>query len=669
MPDNEPKCTQVIDLKHGFALDVKLTFLPSLNVPVFAYGGDDMLVHMYARNPTGEFCKCHTFQGHEDWVRGIDFVTYENKHVLLASCGQDGLVRVWKVSPAASDAHAKNDKVGTENEVKVKESLLTVHTEGETQSFSVTLETVLAGHENWVYSVRWHPRTVQGNGTYSLLSASIDKTLILWEPDESSGLWIDKVRLGEVGGNSLGFYGAVLSPDGRTIFGHGFQGAFHAWKLQTAGNEQGASSWQPMVTMGGHFDEVRDIAWDPKGAYLLSCSKDQTTRLHAPWVTVNGKSWKEVARPQVHGYDMNCIAVVDSLHFVSGAEEKVLRAFEGTQNFVDNFNRICKVDLNLKQKCKELAEGASVPSLGLSNKAVFKKDLINTPSNEEEKHPKDQYPEFYFVAVDLTEPPTEENLLQNTLWTEEQKLYGHGYELFTVAVSHDCALLASACKASNQQHAGVFLWDTATWKLIGKLVFHNLTITQMAFSPDDNYLLTVSRDRSWCVYQRNTSDNSFSSIAHSDKTNAIHQRIIWSCSWSHDSQHFATASRDKKVVVWGKHDAHAKGSLGPFESRLELDTEDSATAVDFAPCLTGSKSYVIAVGLDNGSIFLYQWNESSCTVCATLRATHAHHLTVKRLKFSPCIDLANEDEINSRKIFHLASSGDDHFVCVYSISE
>lgn len=670
----EPKCSQVLNLRRHFALDVKLAFLPGTNIPTFVYGGDDMLVHLYARNSAGVFCEHHVFQGHEDWVRGVDFTACDDGSMLLASCGQDSLVRVWKLSSTTSNGNPKNSAAESDSEIKVKESFLTINTDEGDTVFAVALETVLAGHENWVYSVRWHPRAQSDNGTYSLLSASIDKTLILWEPDESSGLWVDKVRLGEVGGNSLGFYGAVMSPDGSTILSHGFQGAFHAWTLKHVGGGQPSvrPSWQPTVAMGGHFDEVRDLGWEPEGAYLLTCSKDQTTRLHAPWVTENGASWKEIARPQVHGYDMSCLAVTGRLCYVSGAEEKVLRAFEGTQNFVDNFKKVCKADLFVGHRLKDLAEGASVPSLGLSNKAVYKKDLIQDSGDTEERHPKDQYPEFYFVAINLSEPPTEEDLLQNTLWTETQKLYGHGYELFTTAASHDGKLLASACKASSQQHAAIFLWDTTTWKVLSQLSFHNLTVTQMSFSPDDNYLLSVSRDRSWCVHQRDLPGNSFRKIAHSDKATAIHQRIIWSCSWSHDSKYFATASRDKKVVVWGKRALDAASPetcLGPFECKAEMNVEDSSTAVDFAPCLTKENRYLIAVGLENGSIFLFRWDEvNPCTFAAKLTSTDAHHLTVRRLQFSPRVEQTEGGGTCVQNCFQLASCGDDHFVCVYSIS-
>lgn len=41
---------------------------------------------------------------------------------------------------------------------------------------------------------------------------------------------ITQVRVGEVGGNSLGLYGGIFSPHGKQILAHGYQGAFHLWR-------------------------------------------------------------------------------------------------------------------------------------------------------------------------------------------------------------------------------------------------------------------------------------------------------------------------------------------------------------------------------------------------------------------------------------------------------
>ena len=58
-------------------------------------------------------------------------------------------------------------------------------------------------------------------------------------------------------------------------------------------------------------------------------------------------------------------------------------------------------------------------------------------------------------------------------------------------------------QAQAAQFAALWLWNTADWAPAGApLEAHSLTITQIAFSPDGRHLLTVSRDRTFAVFQR-----------------------------------------------------------------------------------------------------------------------------------------------------------------------
>ena len=52
-----------------------------------------------------------------------------------------------------------------------------------------------------MYSVRWQPCVVDPSAAgsshhqpLSLLSASMDKTMVLWQPDPTSGVWLEQVR-------------------------------------------------------------------------------------------------------------------------------------------------------------------------------------------------------------------------------------------------------------------------------------------------------------------------------------------------------------------------------------------------------------------------------------------------------------------------------------------
>lgn len=57
-------------------------------------------------------------------------------------------------------------------------------------------------------------------------------------------------------------------------------------------------------------------------------------------------TWHEIARPQIHGYDLKCLAMINRFQFVSGADEKVLRVFSAPRNFVENFCAITDQSLN-----------------------------------------------------------------------------------------------------------------------------------------------------------------------------------------------------------------------------------------------------------------------------------------------------------------------------------
>ncbi|XP_009698023.1 PREDICTED: elongator complex protein 2, partial [Cariama cristata] len=501
---SEAKCIEVLQFGNGFVMDVCLSFLPGSNVPILACGGDDCKISLFIQQ-NGQFQKTLILPGHEDWIRGIEWAVC-GEDLFLASCAQDCLIRIWKVCTKSKQLPETEDDA-----IRLKENVFTVKDADTT--YAVTLESVLAGHENWVYAVHWQPSFSKDGSMQQpmrILSASMDKTVIIWEPDKESGVWLEQVRVGEVGGNTLGFFDCQFSPDGSMIVAHAFHGALHLWKQATVNKKE----WTPEVVISGHFNSVEDVKWDPEGEFIISVGSDQTTRLFAPWKRKQGTevTWHEIARPQVHGYDMRCLAMIGRFQFVSGADEKVLRVFRAPKNFIENFSNITGIPMKklCSHQSSDLPEGATVPALGLSNKAVFEGDMAVQPAEDEETFNtiSNQYPEIYFQPLILTEPPPEDHLLQNTLWPEIQKLYGHGYEIFCVACNNSNTVIASACKASKKEHAGIILWSTTSWKKLQSLSFHNLTVTQLAFSPNDKFLLAVSRDRNWSLWRKQDSSES-----------------------------------------------------------------------------------------------------------------------------------------------------------------
>lgn len=61
----------------------------------------------------------------------------------------------------------------------------------------------------------------------------------------------------------------------------------------------------------------------------------------------NLEAWHELARPQVHGYDVVGAEFMSSLQFVSIADEKVARVFDAPKSFVSTVNSLGTMQLPL----------------------------------------------------------------------------------------------------------------------------------------------------------------------------------------------------------------------------------------------------------------------------------------------------------------------------------
>lgn len=115
--------------------------------------------------------------------------------------------------------------------------------------------------------------------------------------------------------------------------------------------------------------------------------------------------WYEIARPQVHGYSIQCLAMVNRYQYTSGADEKVVRVFDAPDNFIENFCNLCGVSLKTEQESEEAKNrpvGASVPALGLSNKAIFTNAIPDLAEDLEIKPgDNEQYADNVFTNISL----------------------------------------------------------------------------------------------------------------------------------------------------------------------------------------------------------------------------------------------------------------------------
>ncbi|KAJ8770060.1 hypothetical protein K2173_010091 [Erythroxylum novogranatense] len=686
-PDGDYKlqCLDTIFVGSRPMVTLALAKLPGTSGHiVIAMGGLDNKVHLYCGDRKGKFIHCCELKAHTDWIRSLDFSlpicsNGQSNSILLVSSSQDRGIRIWRIAHKGSSvtSNGTNKQEGTSLASYIEGPVLV----SGSNSYQISLESLLIGHEDWVYSVEWQPPlTASTDETFfhqpqSLLSAAMDKTMMIWQPEKKSGIWMNIVTVGELSHSALGFYGGHWSPDGNSILAHGYGGAFHLWKNIGVN----VDSWQPQKVPSGHFSAVTDIAWARSGEYILSVSHDQTTRVFAPWKNesscIDQQSWHEIARPQIHGHDINCVAMIQGKgnhRFVCGADEKVVRVFEAPLSFLKTLNHaICQEstfseDLHVDVQVL----GANMSALGLSQKPIYAHAVHDIPDRNanDSLDTLESIPDA--VPVVLTKPPIEDQLAYNTLWPESHKLYGHGNELFALCCDREGKLVASSCKAQSATVAEIWLWEVGSWKAVGRLPSHSLTVTQMEFSHDNTMLLAVSRDRQFSVFRiirtAGGDEISYQLLARQE----AHKRIIWSCSWNPFGQEFTTGSRDKTVKMWGVE----KESCAVRHMVTLPQFSSSVTALSWVGIDRQRNYGFLAVGMENGLIELWSLVITSNHRNMSLAGVPASAALVVRLDPYMChastvnrLSWRNPEKTQNNMNMQLASCGSDQCVRVFDV--
>ncbi|ERS95723.1 hypothetical protein HMPREF1624_07798 [Sporothrix schenckii ATCC 58251] len=706
--------------------------------------------------------------GHEGWVRSLDF-GWEGVSVasdlLLASASQDNYVRLWRIhkgavvppptASATAAAAAVGDeaptagvpvhgKGGSSNAPSNKAHRVRAGGDDDGDEYSVTFEALLLGHEDWIYSARWTAssgsednKDTKGSKPLRLLTASADNSLAVWEADAASGIWVTTARLGELSkekgattatGSVGGFWAGLWSPDGKEVVTLCRTGSWRRWTLATTSRAAGEDKseapaedkkdedkkdedarWIQAVGVAGHVAPVTGVAWSRDGAYLLSTSGDQTTRLHAAWTKPSPSlsasslgSWHEMARPQIHGYDLNCIDSLGASQFVSGADEKLMRVFHEPKTVARLLARLTgRSSGDGETGVDALPDAANMPVLGLSNKAVDEEVVVDSEARAEDANATTG------DAAAGDGPPPEDVLARNTLWPETEKLYGHGYEISCLAVSHDGRLVASACRASSLNHAVVRLFETAPrWTEVRPpLATHTLTVTRLRFSADDRYLLSVGRDRQWAVFERQPSSaaggdgdeqkekgDTPATYTLLQNNSKAHTRMVLDCAWAppvpstsnatgHRNGHsvFATAGRDKNVKVWASSDGETGRSLS-FALATTIPQEHPVTAVDFlwrptttTTATSSTSTLTLAIGTEAGRLSIVSLDAHTLAVTAAVAfdATLCLPRAVLQLAWRPPTTTSSIDsgsETNAETGADLAVAGEDASLRVYHIA-
>jgi elongator complex protein 2 len=651
-----------------------------------------------------------------DWITPSNTssnVTY------LASGSQDAKIRLWKWVTTTRNAVENNTDQSLLNIVPVGSSsndddeednvdegnaddfddnddddeaiegearLEIVHDQGRLTTF-VYLEALLVGHEEMVTSVAWHPNPQPlYQQDLILVSASMDRTVVIWSNSTRlstsnshktamDGVWTPISRVGSAGGilggsigsSLLGYLNIQVEPKyGRWIMGHAYGGTLHFYSCETSlepvdsdntVEEQATMvQWSAQPCMTGHFDEVTDLCWEAhQGEYLLTVGIDQTCRSWAPTQTKHDV-WIEIARPQVHGYNLSAVASLSTADhrdlMVTGADEKEIRVFDGTLSFLRMLEMVSgKVTAD---SMDSRVERAYIPALGLTNKATAADGADEDTSGASKSN---------------TSLLLERDLGSTSVWPELRKLFGHNSEiarLTSTLTGRTCLsmayptpyfkeiLMASTTKARDVATANIWLWNLE-YRCVQILKGgHRSTVTALAFSPDGTYLASSGKDRRLCIWKRKNNylgapDDNSERFFLAAAVDSSHKRIVWSVHFCpFDPTILASGSRDCGVKLWKLgtvgFDEESETEIrecAKFVPRHGEDTKDAAvTSLAFGSLKLGTATCILAVGFEDGLLQLWsvpiEFGENSHpTLLSRIDPNSCHIGAVNKIAWKP----------------------------------
>jgi WD40 repeat protein len=150
---------------------------------------------------------------------------------------------------------------------------------------------------------------------------------------------------------------------------------------------------------------------------------------------------------------------------------------------------------------------------------------------------------------------------------------------------------------------------------------------------------------------------------------------IYCCSWSPDSTHLITASRDGFVKVWKVNESSSGSGTAASVNLVAVHVMSpfggvSVTALDLVPLCASSgtsDTVLMAVGSELGDMLVFSLDVSTFSVAQQLLnipSLYSHGATVRKLRWR----LSDPLVMAITGAYHLASVGEDNTVRIHMVS-
>lgn len=447
---------------------------------------------------------------------------------LLATGGEDGAVRLWRVVDCAEQ------RVFTGHSGSVwgcafspdGDLLATTSTDRTVRLWRVATGAqvaVLRGHTDWVRKCEFSPDGAR------LATVSADRTARLWRV-------ADGTEQAVLAGHTDGVWDCAFSPDNALLATAGDDLTVRLWRICN-GAERG--------TLRGHTQGVLSCTFSPDGALLATASRDQTARL---WRVADGT---ELAVLTSHSYEVNwCRFSADGTLLATVSDDgtaRLWRVADWAEQAVltGHTDEVWKCEFSPDDQLLATTGGEDDPTVRLWRVADGTERTVLAVRGSTAQSCAFS-PDGTLLAIGGNDRTA--RLWRVADGIEQAVLTGHSGRVRTCAFSPDGALLATA----SHDHTAR-LWQVADGIQRSVLTGHTSRVQSCAFSPDGTLLATGGNDRTVRLWR--VADGTEQAIL------AGHSGWVRACAFSPDGALLATTGSDWTVRLWRVADGTDRGVL------------------------------------------------------------------------------------------------------------